>query len=288
MAVAGQITLKTGPSCARVTNDASDRLRKVWRRITAQVMTMIRANQKGKNPLFGPSVPQPTPSRTASKRTTPPNSSKMEAVMKSAMRISLAEQSALGHQIFMKLFVGLNPLDVLIAGRKRGLQRAFGKIFLELCRVVNFFQKIDVPLHGIFRDPRRAEDAAQHEIMDVGAKRFLDRRYPFPILIGNSRGVENRQRSHAARLPMTHTFGGIIDRRIDMLADQIHTDLATAFKWHVRKLDSQRLFQLDRDDLIFLRRARATHLHSIASGRLSLHSCDIFLRGLVGRFGVHP
>src|SRR6476646_12075168 len=175
----------------------------------------MSASQNGKNPLFGPSVPQPKPRRMASKSTTTPNSSKIAAVMKSAVRISLVEQSALGHQIFMELFVGLDPLDVLIAARKRGLQRAFGKIFLELCRIVNFFQKIDVPLHGIFRYSGRAEDAAQHEIVDVGAERFLDRRYPFPILIGNSRGVENCQRSHAARLPVTHTFGGIIDCRID-------------------------------------------------------------------------
>src|SRR5713226_3850208 len=116
MAVAGQSTLRTGPSCSRETNTSRDDRQKVWRIMIPHATIRITASQNGKNPLFGPSVPQPIPRRTASKRTTPPNSIKTEAVTKSAVRILLVKQTALRHQITMELFVLFHPFDVFRAG----------------------------------------------------------------------------------------------------------------------------------------------------------------------------
>src|SRR2546428_291515 len=141
MAVAGHSTLRTGPSCSRVTKTSRDDRQKVCTMMIPQATIRITASQNGKNPLFGPSVPQPMPRRTASKRTTPPNSIRREAVTKSAVRISLVQQPAFRHQIAVQLLIFLHPFHILRACGKCRLECSLFQIFFEIRRVEDFFEE---------------------------------------------------------------------------------------------------------------------------------------------------
>src|SRR6266540_103564 len=90
----------------------------------AQQTIMMRASQNGKKPLFGPSMPQPTPRRIASTMTRPPRRIRIDAVMRSAARMLLFYQPFFHHQVTVELFVFFDPFDVLRAGKKSGLQSA--------------------------------------------------------------------------------------------------------------------------------------------------------------------
>jgi hypothetical protein len=71
------------------------------------------------------------------------------------------------------------------------VRNAVRQVFLEVRCVIDFLQEFDVPLQGVFRHFRRAEDAAQHEVVDIDAKRLFDRRDILPIANRNARRVEN-------------------------------------------------------------------------------------------------
>src|SRR5882724_7388452 len=73
-----------------------------------------------------------------------------------------------------------------------------------------------------------------------------------------------------------------------MLADEIDTDFTATFEGYVSELHAQPLLELDRDDLIFLRRSRAAHLHAVVSARALLDRRNVFLCGFVRRLCVHP
>ena len=96
------------------------------------------------------------------------------------------------------------------------------------------------------------------------------------------------ERPYSSGLRVAHALSGIIDGRIDMFTDQIDANLATAFERDVGELHSQSLLELNRDDLVFLCRARASHLHAVASPRSFLYRRDVVLGGLVGCLGVDP
>ena len=65
-AVAGQSTFSTGPSRSRVRKGSVGVRRSAWSMMATQATIMMTASQKGKNPLLGPSLPQPMPRRTES------------------------------------------------------------------------------------------------------------------------------------------------------------------------------------------------------------------------------
>src|SRR6266850_6981788 len=73
-----------------------------------------------------------------------------------------------------------------------------------------------------------------------------------------------------------------------MLADEIDTDFTATFERYVSELHAQRLLELDGDDLIFLLRSRAAHLHSVVSARALFDRRNIFLCSFVWSLGVHP
>src|SRR5439155_1109986 len=115
--VAGHSTLSTGPSRARVTNGLSVARCHACMPIVTDAKIRITPSQNGKNPARGPSVPQPMPIRRESRTTTPPSKIRIDAVARSAARILLFQQPALGHQLLVELLVVLHPLHVLGAGR---------------------------------------------------------------------------------------------------------------------------------------------------------------------------
>src|SRR5262249_49924707 len=131
----------------------------------AQLTIMITASQNGKNPLFGPSAPQPKPRRTAPNRTTPPKSIISEAVLASAARLLLLKQTAFLHQIAMHLLRFFHPLDVRRADGEFGFQRVLFEIFLKFRRVIDFLQEAGVPIDGFLRHIGSAENTAQHQIV---------------------------------------------------------------------------------------------------------------------------
>src|SRR4029434_10243790 len=177
-----------------------------------QATTMIRASQNGKKPLRGPSGPHPKPSRTASKRTTPPKNINTDAVTSSAARILFLEQPAFGHQVTVELFVLLHPFDVLRARCKARLERVIFHVFLKVGRLRHVSHEAYVPLDSLFRHIRRAKNTAQHQIMDVGAEGFFDGRDSFPLSDRNPCRVEDGEGTHSSVLPVAHALCGIVDR----------------------------------------------------------------------------
>src|SRR6185436_5389494 len=125
MAVAGASTASTGRSRAPVTNGLVELWRRACTRMATEVVSMATASQNGKKPLSGPSLPQPMPRRSTSTMTMTLTRISVSAVTRSAARIALLlQQSALLHQITMERLGLGQPLDVLVAGRERGLERA--------------------------------------------------------------------------------------------------------------------------------------------------------------------
>src|SRR5262245_51844503 len=172
---------------------------------------MIRASQNGKNPLIGPSGPHPKPRRTASKRTTPPNNISTEAVTTSAARMLFLEQPAFVHQVAVELFILLHPFDVLRAGGERRLERTVFKVFFELRRLVDLFEKADVPINRVRGHIRRAEDASQHQVMDIDSQGLFSRWNPFPALDWDASGIEHGQRADPICFPVARALNRIID-----------------------------------------------------------------------------
>src|SRR6266478_7173804 len=278
IAAAGTATVSTDRSCSRSTNGFSE-CRRMARTTTATLCPIrISESQKGKNPLCGPSGPQRNPSRTASFRTSRPSAVSSEAVTMSAVRIrSLRQQAALRHETFVELLVLLHPPGVLLSAGEGGLERAVLEVLLELGRVVHLAEEGHVPVDGFLRHSRRAEDAAQHLVLDVGAERLLHGGDVLPGRVGNAAGVEHGQRAHPLRLPVADALDGVVDGRVDVLADQVDADLAAALEGDVGELHAQRLLELDGDDLVLLLRAGAAHLHPVVAPGLLLDGVEVFL-----------
>src|SRR5262245_24833089 len=247
MATAGHRTLSTGPSCSRVTNGFDVDWRQAWTPIASDATIRMTPSQNGKNPLWGPSVPQPIPIRIESRTTTPPRRTRMVAVARSTVRMLLLQQPALGHQLLVKQLVVLDPLDVLGARREGRLEGAVLRVLLPLRRLGDLLEEADVPVDRVLRHARRAEDAPEHQIAHVDAERLLDRGDVLPVTHGDARGVEDGQRAHLARFPMAHALDGVVHGRVHVLADEVHAHLAAALEGHVAELGAgEALLELDR------------------------------------------
>src|SRR5262245_12820771 len=203
--------------------------------ITAQQATMITANQKGKNPLLGPSGPHPKPRRTASRRTIPPSNISTEAVTTSAARILLLQQAAFFHQVAVEFFILLHPFDVLRASGERRLQRAIFEILFEVRRLVDFLEKAGVPFNRVLGHIWRAENASQHQLVDIDTHGLFDRRNRLPISPWNACRIEDGKRADAICFPMAHALNGVVYGGIDVLSHQIDANLTPAFEWYVTK-----------------------------------------------------
>src|SRR4029450_8926554 len=193
---------------SRVTKDSPISRRAAWAITTTQQTTSTVASQKGKKPLRGPSVPHPMPRRMASAPTSPPRRSSTDAVTMSATRMLFFEQAALRHQVLMELVVLLDPLRVLGAGGPRGLERALLEVLLPVGRVDHLLQEGLVPLHRVLGHVGRAEDPAEHQVLDVGAEGLLHGGDVLPAVDGDARAVEHREGPHPARLPVAPPPGG--------------------------------------------------------------------------------
>ena len=86
------------------------------------------------------------------------------------------------------------------------------------------------------------------------------------IDVGDLRGVraalavEDAERPQSARLPLRDRLDRIVDRRIDVAADELHRDGASAGERHVGEfLSARQPLERGGDDLVFLLRAGASH-----------------------------
>src|SRR5262245_58707124 len=129
----------------------------------AHAAIITTASQNGKKPLFGPSVPQPTPRRRASQRTRSPPAISTAAVVRSAARTAIdhgvqghravgtalfLQQTPLGHEVLVELLRFLHRLDVVVAGREGGLESSLLHVLLPLRGLRDLAQKSLVPVHG--------------------------------------------------------------------------------------------------------------------------------------------
>src|SRR6266481_6228550 len=169
-ATAGHSTSSTGRSCSRVTKGLPDLSPRARPMMPRQAPIMRTASQKGKNPLLGPSVPQPMPMRSESQITSAPPAINTSAVVRSAARMSylLLQQAALFHQVVMRLVLRFHPRGQLRAGEPRRLERTIFQVRLEFRRVHDALEKRLVPHHRFLGHGGGAEDAPEHEIGDVG------------------------------------------------------------------------------------------------------------------------
>ena len=74
-----------------------------------------------------------------------------------------------------------------------------------------------------------------------------------------------------------------------MAADQLHRYLTAALVGNIDELGAGGFLESDGEDLVFLLGAGATHLETLL--RFARHGfCrrDEFLRGFMGRLGIHP
>src|SRR5258705_4230593 len=130
---------------------------------------MSTASQKGKNPLLGPSVPQPMPMRSESQITSAPPAINIRAVVRSAARMSclLLQQAALFHQVVMRLVLRLHPRGQFRPGEPGWLERPVFQVRLKFRRVHDPLEKRLVPRHRVLGHGWRAEDAPGPEVSDV-------------------------------------------------------------------------------------------------------------------------
>src|ERR1700720_1874217 len=103
--------MSTGLRCSRVRRGAPLARRHACAPMIAQDARRKTATQNGKNPLCGPSVPQPTPRRSESQMTRRPPAIRINAVVRSAVRTSalrrlgllLLEEPPLLHELAVHL-----------------------------------------------------------------------------------------------------------------------------------------------------------------------------------------
>src|SRR5713226_8627046 len=204
--VAGRSVVRTGVSRARVTKGTRLARRQACSPMAAQETISSTASQNGKNPLSGPSVPQPIPSRRESQITRTPPAIRISAVVRSAVRMRgrrlLLQEAAFRHQVLVKLLGLAEPLHELGTGFPGGLERALVEVILELRRVVDLPEQALVPVQRLLGHVGGAEDAAQHQVADVRAHRFLHGGDVLPLGDRDPRGIEDGQRPYPPRLPV--------------------------------------------------------------------------------------
>src|SRR5262245_21686593 len=262
---AGASTASTRRTAGPVTNGRGSARLKLLTAMTAQLARSARASQNGKNPLRGPSVPQPIPSRSESQRTSTPPAINRSAVPRSAARMPppvgrrrgaawwlLLQQAALGHEILVQLLVLLEPLDVFRPDGERRLQRPLLHVLGPLRRLDDLPEQRLVPLDRFLRHAGRPEDPAQHQVANVDAQRLLDRRDVLPVGAGQAGAVEHGERPHPPGSPVAHALDRVVHRGVHVLADEVHAHLAAALERHVDELHPEGLLLLDREDLVLL------------------------------------
>src|SRR3954469_22090699 len=196
------------------------------------------------------------------------------------------------HEIAMTALLLRDPLGVLLAFERSGVVGPLLHQLLPLRCLLPLTQNVDVVAPLVLAPAARHEDAAQHEIVDVKAlllasgdvaPRHLLRHL---LLVRHVLLVEYAQRLQLPATPVGDRLDRVVDRRVDMLADQLHGEVAAALERDVRELGAGLLLDGHGDDLVFLPRTRPRHLE-LAITRL-LRRFDVLLGGLVRRVGVHP
>src|SRR5207244_4837132 len=77
---------------------------------------------------------------------------------------------------------------------------ALAQVILELRRVVDLLEEGDVPVHGVLGHVGGAEDAAEHQVLDVDPQCLLHGRDVLPVGVGDTRAVDRK----STRLNSSH------------------------------------------------------------------------------------
>ena len=160
-----------------------------------------------------------------------------------------------------------------LAGQGCGVEGPLLHQLTPLRRLPHLDQQRLVEGHLLRLHPGRHEDAAQHQVFDVEAG------LPGGRDIGPARGlghllgpgqalaVEDAKRPQCTGPPMRHRLDRVVHRRVDVLADKLHRDLAAAAEGHVGQVGPGRLGDGDADDLVLLLGAGAAQLQPLRLGR---------------------
>ena len=192
----------------------------------------------------------------------------------------------------MALLLLRHPFLERFAVQRRLVERGLLHEFLPIGSLADLLEHVHVEVDLLLRDPGRHEDAAQHLVLDVEPHLLAGRDVvPRHVLgdlggVGHALAVEHAQRAQLAGAPLLDRLDRVVHRRIDVLADQLHGDLAAALVGDVGELRAGLLLDQRRDDLVFLLRSRAAHLELVGPGLLD--RVDVLHGRLVGRIGVHP
>src|SRR5438132_164519 len=205
--------------------------------------------------------------------------------------ILLRQESRFLHEHHVPRLFARHPGFVFLPGQRGLVERALLQKALPIWSFPHLLQQVDVVLFLLLGHTTGHENAAQHQVLDVEpgilalgnvvpGHRLGDLR-----LVGHAFGVEHAQGAQRSGAPLRHRFDRVVNRRIDVLADQLYRNLAAAAIRNVDELGPGLFLDSDGDDLILLLRARAAHLELSAAG---LDRGDVFLGRLVRRLRVDP
>src|SRR6266478_6333296 len=228
------------------------------------------------HPLLDPPVPQ---------------SGVLDARYLRARPILPRQEARFLHEHDVPRLLARHPGFVFLPGQGGLVERALLQKALPIGGFPHLLQQVDVVLFLLVGHTTGHENAAQHQVLDVEPG-ILARGNVVPghrlgdlCLVGHAFGVEHAQGAQRSGAPLRHRFDRVVDRRIDVLANQLYRNLAAAAIRNVDELGSGLFLDSDGDDLILLLRARATHLELSAAG---LDRGKVFLGRLVGRLRVDP
>ena len=148
------------------------------------------------------------------------------------------------------------------------IKSVFDAELLPLFGIVQGLEQVDVPFLGFLRHTRRSVDGTLHVVLDVNTKFFCSRN------VGIGRHAFTGELNQ--RLGLTGTvelilLGGVIDSRVNVIADQVLGHGTTARKRDVSYLVTELLLHHRGEDGILLTRASAANLPALTLGLDSLY-----------------
>src|SRR6187431_680457 len=87
----------------------------------------------------------------------------------------LSEEAGGLHQILVPLFFVRDPAEIFFPGHEALIEGAVAHQLLPLIGLAHLLEQVDVVVHLVGSHARRHEEAAQHQVLDIDARRLAGR-----------------------------------------------------------------------------------------------------------------